>query len=384
LEQSVNVTVNKTNPIVNWPENHTVGSSQLILSDNWQLRNINGTQGTFSWANPGAAITNGQQYLMKFMPDDIDNYSIPEDVLVTVIVATPLTSPRGIEMVWIPAGTFTMGSPADERNRGTGDRELQHQVTLTRGFFMGKYQVTQEQWFAVMGTWPSFFTGENNSSNAIVTPVFNRNNLPVEQVSWYDVIVFCNRLSMAEVLIPAYEMQTEADPSVWSSDPGTWGAVPTSSNTRWNAVRIVNNSTGYRLPTEAQWEYACRAGTTTVFYNGNNYADTGYNNDLVGAVAWFHANSSSRSSSRTREVGLKAPNAWGLYDKHGNVFEWCWDWYGNYTSEAKTDPTVPAGSNRVIRGGSWSNDAQYLRSANRDDGWPDNWNDIIGFRLLRP
>jgi formylglycine-generating enzyme required for sulfatase activity len=379
LEQNVNVRV-KTNPIVNWPENHTVGSSQLILSDNWQLRNINGTQGTFSWANPGTAITSGQQHPMRFMPDDIDNYSIPNDVLVTVIVVTPLTSPRGIEMVWIPAGTFTMGSPPDERNRGTGDRELQHQVTLTRGFFMGKYQVTQEQWFAVMGTWPSFFTGENNSSNAIITPVFNRNNLPVEQVTWYDAIVFCNRLSMAEVLIPAYEMQTEADSSVWSSDPGTWGAVPTSSNTRWNVVRIVDGSTGYRLPTEAQWEYACRAGTATAFYNGNNYADTGYNNDLVGAVAWFGAN----SGSRTHEVGLKAPNAWGLYDKHGNVFEWCWDWFGNYTSEAKTDPTGPAGSFRVIRGGSWVVVARDLRSALRYFDGPNRGYSDYGFRLLRP
>jgi formylglycine-generating enzyme required for sulfatase activity len=287
----------------------------------------------------------------------------------TASITVFITLPTGIEMVWIPAGSFQMGS------NDSLDRNAQpaHQVTLTNGFWMGKYQVTQGQWHAVMGNWPSFFDGTNDRSHTTVTPTLNRNNLPVESVSWYDAIVFCNRLSMMEGLTPAYEIPNQwPNPTSWTTDPVTWGAVPTG-NTRWNAVRIVSGSNGYRLPTEAQWEYACRAGTTTAY-------NTGY--VITDDTGWYFIN----SGNRTREVGLKPANSWGLHDKHGNVREWCWDRWGSYTDAPKTDPTGPtAGGDRVLRGGGWdSNGWSSFRSAGRLNYWPYDRSSNIGFRLSRP
>jgi formylglycine-generating enzyme required for sulfatase activity len=267
-----------------------------------------------------------------------------------------------IEMVQISAGTFMMGSPDTEAGR-IPDEDPQHSVTLS-GFYMGKYQVTQEQYQAVMGSNPSSFTAVVAGESG--TP----GKLPVERVNWYDAIVFCNKLSMMEGLSPAYSISG-------STDPAVWGAVPTGSDATWNSVEIVSGSNGYRLPTEAQWEYACRAGTATAFNNGNNdYTDTA----LVGAVGWFSGN----SGGKTHEVGLKAANAWGLYDMHGNVFEWCWDWYSSYSSSPTNDPTgAVTGSYRVGRGGYWGNSVQVLRSAARDNPPPSVRYGSIGFRLVR-
>jgi formylglycine-generating enzyme required for sulfatase activity len=263
---------------------------------------------------------------------------------------------RSTEMVWIPAGTFTMGSPANEPGRF--DNETQHQVTLTAGFYMGKYPVTQAQYEAVMGRNPSYFTEP-------VSPETSTANRPVEQVSWYDAIVFCNKLSMKEGLSPAYRINE-------STNPDNWGTVPTGYSAGWNAVEIVAGSKGYRLPTDAQWEYACRAGTTTAYNTGDNIPTNQVN--YRGNIEW----------NRTTEVGKYEPNAWGLYDMHGNVWEWCWDRYGDYSSGAQTDPTgAVSGDNRMIRGGCWDIDGQYLRSALRGGGIPDSRSYGIGFRLVR-
>jgi formylglycine-generating enzyme required for sulfatase activity len=253
-------------------------------------------------------------------------------------------------------GAFLMGSSEYEPNRLSD--ETQHQVTLT-GFYMGKYPVTQAQYEAVMGNNPSYFT-------TAVSPETSTANRPVEQVSWYDAIVFCNKLSMKEGLSPAYRINE-------STNPDNWGTVPTSYSAGWNAVEIVAGSKGYRLPTEAQWEYACRAGTTTACNTGDNITTNQAN--YSGNIKW----------ERTTEVGKYAPNAWGLYDMHGNVWEWCWDWYGRYTSGAQTDPTGAVSSdNRVHRGGSWYYRGLFLRSAYRSDYVPYGREDDSGFRLSRP
>ena len=259
-----------------------------------------------------------------------------------------------IEMILIPAGTFSMGQ--------TDIATPVHSVTLS-AFSMSKYQVTQEQYQAVMGTNPSYFDGSTGREPADGETQGKR---PVERVSWYDALVFCNKLSMLEGLSPAYSINGK-------TNPADWGTVPTSSNNAtWDAVVIVSGSTGYRLPTEAQWEYACRAGTTTAYNTGDTISDN---------TGWY----SSNSGSKTHEVGKKSANAWGLYDMHGNVYEWCWDWVGSYLSEAQTDPLgASSGTGRVLRGGGWGTSAEYLRSAYRSYYNPNGRGNSLGFRLVRP
>jgi formylglycine-generating enzyme required for sulfatase activity len=151
-----------------------------------------------------------------------------------------------------------------------------------------------------------------------------------------------------------------------------WGAVPTGENATWDAVIVVLGSKGYRLPTEAQWEYACRAGTTTAYNTGDIISDN---------TGWYSVN----SGNKTHEVGLKPANAWGLYDMHGNVWEWCWDYHGSYGSESQTDPSGPvSGSYRVLRGGSWYPSDPDLRSAYRNVYPPSHRYSRFGFRLVRP
>jgi formylglycine-generating enzyme required for sulfatase activity len=301
-------------------------------------------------------------------PSSVGIYNITFDVAATTgfnavngLSAGTLTIIKKIEMVSIPAGTFTMGSPISEAYQYD---ETQHSVTLS-SFFMSKYQVTQEQYQAVMGSNPSLF-----SSNPQVGKTQGKR--PVDSVSWYDALVFCNKLSVMEGLSPAYRI-------MGSTISALWGTVPTSSNATWNAVEIVADSTGYRLPTEAQWEYACRADTTTVYNTGTTISNN---------TGWYRDN----SGSKTHEVGKKPANAWGLYDMHGNVWEWCWDWYGDYSSSAQTNPMgASSGICRVLRGESWDNVAGGLRSACRCYGGdPSGGNllysesGILGFRLVRP
>jgi formylglycine-generating enzyme required for sulfatase activity len=272
---------------------------------------------------------------------------------------------RDDSMVWVRPGTFTMGSPAEEVDRD--EDETRHAVALTKGFYMGKYQVTQGLYQAVMGANPSEFT----------TPVESETSTakrPVERVSWYDALVFCNTLSMLSNLTPVYKING-------STDTSRWGEVPTSDNAAWDAVVMVSDANGYRLPTEAEWEYACRAGTSTPFSTGNTITadQANYNGN-----APYNGNAAGENLERTTEAGIYAPNAWGLYDMHGNVWEWCWDMYGSYGSGTVTDPTgAAAGSFRVGRGGAWSNGARILRSAYRDRNSPTARSFYLGFRVVR-
>ena len=250
-------------------------------------------------------------------------------------VVPPVPPPAPNNMVRINGGTFTMGSPANEPRRDS-DEGPQHQVTISSSFYMGKYEVTQREYQEVMGTNPSRFKGDN---------------LPVENVSWFDAVEYCNKRSQREGLTLAYTISGSGD----------------NRTVAWN-----RSANGYRLPTEAEWEYACRAGTTTAYNTGASISNN---------TGWYDAN----SAGSTQEVGLKQANAWGLYDMHGNVKEWCWDWFRNYPDGVQINPIgASSGSYRVFRGGDWYYSVQYVRSANRDYTTPSSYgNGILGFRVAR-
>ncbi len=245
--------------------------------------------------------------------DRIETYNYDEEI--PEVSGNNEITVNGVTFTMIPVegGTFTMGATSEQGSDAYDDEKPAHQVTVS-DFYIGKYEVTQELWTAVMGSNPSNFTGTN---------------LPVETVLWNDCQTFISKL---------------------------------------------NELTGktFRLPTEAEWEYAARGGNKSMGYkySGSN---------TIGDVAWYTSN----SSSKTHEVGTKAPNELGIYDMSGNVWEWCSDWYGSYSSSPQTDPVGPStDSRRMRRGGSWVNDAGYCRVSSRGGFNPFVHSDRSGFRLV--
>jgi formylglycine-generating enzyme required for sulfatase activity len=233
-------------------------------------------------------------------------------------------------MVFIPPGTFRMGSPTNELGRSQKENP-QTEVTISRGFWMGEYLVTQGEYQALMGSNPSYFIADNGFSGDLTRPV--------DSVSWFEATDYCAALTQRE-----------------------------------RAAERIPNNTLYRLPTEAEWEYACRAWTSTRFGYGD---DPGYTN--LANYAWYYEN----SGGMTHPVGQKLPNAWGLFDMHGDLEEWCQDWYGPYLGGTVVDPQgPPTGLLRVIRGGYWEDNASYCRSASRNLHEPDAKHFHLGFRVL--
>jgi len=270
---------------------------------------------------PWGKLESDQQNVDKTMAKPEESIAKSEPVVKAV---APVEIPELIKQAssinlkfqLIPEGTFLMGSDYIS----TSDIKPTHKVTLTKSFEIGVYEVTQKQYESVMGTNPSEFKGPDN---------------PVERVSWEAAVEFCRKLS---------EMPTE---------------------------KAAGYS--YRLPTEAEWEYACRAGTTTLFSFGDDKS-------LLGDYGWFSKN----SDGRTHPVGTKRPNPWGLYDMHGNAYEWCQDWHGEYPSGEVKDPIGPeSGLNRVTRGGSWNYELSNCFSAIRGKTLPIDKGLNLGFRVIR-
>ena len=262
----------------------------------------------FTWTPPLAEPAGQKE--VSVSATDPDGQTAQTTFTVTVTrpapaneIAVDLGHGVKLEMILIPAGEFLMGSPDSEYDPFSTGNDPQHKVRITKPFYLGKYLVTQEQWQAVIGNNPSCFKGAKN---------------PVERVSWDDCQEFLKNLNVDNPFRPIGE---------------------------------------FRLPTEAQWEYACRAGSTTRYYFGDDEL-------TLGEYAWYDAN----SRHTTHQVGERKPNAWGLYDMHGNVWEWCQDWYDDryYATSPTNDPTGAAGgSGRVLRGGSWFN-ADFRRAKSTD------------------
>ena len=263
-------------------------------------------------------------YLFTYTVEDAEGNTattVTRTVTVTGNRTVDLNATVALDMIWVQPGTFKMGSPTTESDRGTDETE--HNVTITQGFYLGKYEVTQAQYEVVIGSNPSEFNATGNGDR------------PVEDLNWTEAMAFCEQLTIRER----------------------------------NAGRIPEDW-AYVLPTESQWEYACRAGTTTVYSWGDDMNSS-------------HANYSFSGVGQTQEVGQYAANPWGFFDMHGNVWEWTADWHAVYPSDNPTiDPTGPAsGSLRVYRGGSRSSDHRYLRSAKRYGRAPSFRYHDIGFRV---
>lgn len=255
--------------------------------------------------------------------------------------------------VWVPdnmievgGGIFKMGS------KNENDEQPLHEVTLAP-FLICRYEVTQAEWKHVMGSNPSHWKGDK---------------LPVEQVSWYDILKYCNLRSLEEGFTPCYNI-------AGSLNPVDWGEVPTSSNDSWDAVTCNFGANGYRLPTEAEWEFAARGGIKS---EGYQYSGS----QKLDSVAWY----SDNSGNKTHKVGTKKANELGIYDMSGNLWEWCWDWYSDsyYGTSPKDNPAGPyTGNSRILRGGSWNITANSCRVSYRYGYDPYSSYYSYGFRVCR-
>jgi len=304
--------VSPTAIAVTAPASATLGSKNVVIT-------TPGGTATTSFIYDPSTVVPSWATVIEFLPDPavVTNPFMRYAITNTGLAWRVRDCATGIEMVLVPpTGNFTMGCTASNFYGCDPDENPTHSVALTQAFYMGRYEVTQLQWLARMGSNPSYFQGASYP---------DAGNRPVEQVSW-------------------------------------------------NAIQVYLSAAHLRLPSEAEWEYACRAWTTTAFNNGSNDDAT------VGTIAWY----SSNAGSQTHVVGGKAANALGLYDMSGNVWEWVNDWYGPYSSGAQTNPLGPvSGTARVFRGGSWSYGTADVRSSSRYSLAPDTTRNDFGFRVVR-
>ena len=255
-------------------------------------------------------------------------------VFITMFVSISCSGVKDYTTILVEGGTFSMGD-----GNGSTDITPIHSVTLS-SFYIGKYKITQKEYKKVMGLNPS----DENSGIG--------DNFPVNKVSWYEALEFCNTVSIKKGLDPCYS----------------------GSGTKW---RCDFSKNGYRLPTEAEWEYAAKGGllANDFIYSGSN---------SIEEVAWFTKNSDVGSGRQGHPVGMKVANKLGIYDMSGNVFDWCWDWYGSYRPGDLTNPVgASSGAGRVKRGGYWNSSSKYCRVVNRGYGKPASRFYSIGFRLVR-
>jgi len=343
---------------------HPKTGQYLLVCKSWIPQPVSGNP---KWKPPVHAIITGGQYRWT-----ITDYVGARPILTSVAFFRIQTEKRAYMVIdlsggtsaatfpviylnAIPAGTFTMGSPTGQLGH-VMEEEQQRSVTLTKDFYIGVFEVTQRQWELVMGNRPSYFND----------PMYYRTR-PVERVSYYDI---------------------REDPKNAAISPN-W---PQSSQAhRESFMGVLRAKTGMNtldLPTEAQWEYACRAGTATALNSRRNLMDTQLCPNVAQVGRYRHngdpfTHGGVPPSAGTDLVGAYHPNAWGLYDMHGNVMEWCLDWWSSYSGAVTNPPGAESGSVRMLRGGSWSSTAQSCRSASRDCEWPSDRQHTFGFRVAR-
>ncbi|MBM7023357.1 SUMF1/EgtB/PvdO family nonheme iron enzyme [Treponema sp. Marseille-Q4523] len=258
-------------------------------------------------------------------------------------VEVPGTSIAGTES-WIPSSEVFVSGRVLEIN----------------SFYMSDHEVTRAEYKEVIGSVPGIADAYDKDGHKLTGDAAGKN--PVNTVSWYDALVYCNKLSIKESLIPCYKING-------STNPDDWGAVPTSSDSTWNAATCDFDADGYRLPTEAEWEWAARGGENYIYAGSND----------VNVVAWYTSNT---NNTGTRDVKTKKKNGYGLYDMSGNVCEWCWDRYGNISNTTPNTGSA-SGSGRCLRGGSWCYSADRARVAYRSSNAPGGSSFSLGFRLVR-
>jgi formylglycine-generating enzyme required for sulfatase activity len=303
--ENVGITVDGSSLILTWNEVAGAISYKVYSSSSPDTGYAEDTSGSFdglSWSAP-VPDTDACRfyYIVSVSPDSSGSF------------------------VNVPGGTFIMG---DTRGVGYSDELPTHSVTLS-SFYIGEYEVTQAEYSQYMQPAASW-----TSSLGL------GDTYPAYYVSWYAILKYCNLRSIAEGLTPCYTISG-------STNPAAWGAVPAYSNATWDAAICNWSANGYRLPTEAEWEYAARGAT-----NNPDYLYSG--SDDVGSVAWYIGNNTPNG---TKSVGTKAPNGIGTHDMSGNLLEWCWDWYGSYSSAPQTNPTGPSSGAypfRLLRGGYWN------------------------------
>jgi formylglycine-generating enzyme required for sulfatase activity len=297
---------------------------------------------------------------------------MPATIPVTVaddggITIGTITKGVGYKLIPVPAGSF-------QRDDTEGNISV-----ITTGYRMGETEVTQELFQAVMGTNPSYYHGGSGREPADGE---TQNQRPVEQISWYAAIAFCNKLSLANGKEPVYSVTVSGTEVDWATL--AYSDIPVSDNADWNAASWGKTKNGYRLPTEMEWMWAAMgAGKTaqpnTTGRNKTFAGSTGSNS--VDDYAWYSGN----STSKTHEAGKKSANELGLKDMSGNVWEWCWDRYGSYPTEEKEDyDGAASGTYRVFRGGSWNAVASLCAVSSRGDGYPDRRDSNLGFRVACP
>ena len=346
--------------------NESVTLTATVSPENASNKNV-------SWSSNDETVatvdTNG---LVKALKAGTATITVKtEDGEKTATCSVTVTSMVKLEL---KGKSFQMGADytGTEYNPLSNEKPV-HKVTFTRDIYMCDHEVTQKEWEAVMGNNPSYFQGEEAEKKIADGEV--QENRPVECVRWYAAIAYCNKLSIKDGLQPCYSVkvgETEVD---WENLK--YENIPTETNAAWNAAVCDFSKNGYRLPTEAEREYAARGGETAI--DKPVWAGTTTDTKLE-KYAWYSGN----SNNRTHEVKKKLPNGYGLYDMSGNVDELCWDWRGNYTEGDSANPTgASSGTYRVIRGGSYLNPASAGRASYRNGTLPAGSKAYSGFRLVR-